>query len=85
MDFAADIMNQGFGDNVWGHQLDIEYWSEHVQVVGEIDAEYFMSMHCFILYEGKFYDSEMPQGCNYPDDLPCYKRLEYAYLRSEET
>jgi len=78
MDFAADIMNQGFGDDKWGHTLDIEDWSEFVQAVGGFDADEFTSLHCFIIYEGKYYDSECPQGCNYPDQLPCYQR--YLYL-----
>ena len=77
MDFAADIMNQGFGDDKWGYTLDIGYWSELVQAAGEFDAYEFMSLHCFIIYEGKYYDSECPQGCNYPDQLPCYQRLLY--------
>ena len=30
--------------------------------------------HCFVLYNGKYFDSECPQGCNHPDKLPFYLR-----------
>ena len=73
MDFAAEIAKQGFGQDVWGSDLAIDWWSEIIQPF-EDDMEYFSSIHCFIMYGGKFYDSETPQGCDYPDDLPCYQR-----------
>jgi len=31
--------------------------------------------HCFIAYNGRYYDSECPQGCLYSPDLPYYQRL----------
>lgn len=74
MGFAHDIAKQGFGDDVWGSEVPIEYWSDNIQTIGRYDTEYFMDIHCFIYYEGKFYDSECPQGCDCPDDLPCYQR-----------
>ena len=74
MDFAAKIAKQGFGDDIWGNEVPIEYWTDAVQAVGRYEAEYFMEIHCFIYYDGKFYDSETPQGCDYPDDLLCYQR-----------
>lgn len=77
MDFAVDIMNQGFGEDIWGHKLGIEYWSDAVQAAPQHRAMNFRGIHCFIYYEGKFYDSETPQGCNYPDELLCYQRFEY--------
>jgi len=75
-DFAAEIAAMGFGESVWGDDLAIEYWSKMVQdLCGEWNfAGYFSSIHCFIMYDGKFYDSETPQGCNYPDQLLCYQR-----------
>ena len=73
MDFARDIAKQGFGDDIWGSTIPIDYWSDEVQQIGD-DAEYFMDIHCLIYYKGKFYDSETPQGCDCPDQLPCYQR-----------
>jgi len=74
MDFARNIAEQGFGNDIWGSEVPIEYWSNAVQAIGRYAAEYFMEIHCFIFHNGKFYDSECPQGCNRPDDLPCYQR-----------
>jgi len=75
MNFAADIARKGFGEDIWGDDLDYDYfWSEDMQAFGFWFAQSFMSIHCFIMYEGKFYDSETPQGCDYADDLPCYQR-----------
>ena len=31
--------------------------------------------HCFVLYCGKFYDSECPEGVSHPKDLPFFKRV----------
>lgn len=73
MDFAAEIAKQGFGQDVWGCDLSIEWWSEIIQPF-ENDLCDFAEIHCFIMYDGKFYDSETPQGCNYPDQLLCYQR-----------
>ena len=72
--FAEKIAKQGFGDAIWGNEVPIEYWTDVVQTIGRDNAEYFMSIHCLIYYEGKFYDSETPQGCDYPDHLLCYQR-----------
>lgn len=79
MKFAADIANMGFGKDVWGDDLLVEFWSDYVQSFYDDSffddfARYFSSIHCFIMYNGKFYDSETPQGCDYPDQLPCYQR-----------
>lgn len=73
MVFAAEIANMGFGQAVWGDSLDMDLYSDNVQQI-ENWLECYAYGHCFIWYGGKFYDSECPQGCDYPDDLPFFKR-----------
>ena len=73
-EFADDIAEQGFGIAVWGGDLLWESWSEIMQSLHHADFQYIVDCHCFIYYEHKYYDSECPQGCDYPDQLPCYQR-----------
>ena len=75
MNFADDIVDMGFHDcqAVWGDTLHWDLWSDKVRDLIDF-LEYFASGHCFIWYDGRFYDSECPQGCNYPDGLPFYQR-----------
>ena len=74
MDFAREIAEQGFGEDVWGSEISIIYWTGAIQIMNDAEFEYFADYHCFIEYKGKFYDSETPQGCDYPDQLLCYQR-----------
>lgn len=78
--FADDIAKQGFGIAVWGGDLLGELWSDIMLGLCDSDFEYIADCHCFIYYEGKFYDSECPQGCDYPDQLLCYQRNLQPYL-----
>jgi len=69
--FAAEIEERGFEYATWGSEIPYEGWLNSSQ--DWIDS--FSGCHCFIDYNGRYYDSECPQGCIYPDDLPFYKRL----------
>lgn len=37
------------------------------------------SVHCFVEFDGLFYDSETPEGVEHPSDLPIYQRLKDCY------
>jgi len=70
--FADDIEFSGFGVAVWG-DADWISWSDNV---GDF-PDWFTHIapyHCFIWYEGKYYDSECSEGCDYVDELPFYQR-----------
>jgi hypothetical protein len=63
-DFANDIVDAcKCGQAIWGE--DIGRLFKNVDPFG----------HCFFMYRGYFYDSEMPQGTNNPQNLPYYKRI----------
>lgn len=72
MNFARRIASMGFGQAVWGNDLDMSLYSENVQHIKNWMAIAYG--HAFIWYDGKFYDSECPQGCDYPDQLPFFQR-----------
>lgn len=75
-DFADDIISRfGLSDGVavWGEEVPVKHWSSYVQKIQDWFS-HFAICHCFIWYRGKFYDSETPQGCDYPDQLLCYQR-----------
>lgn len=77
-DFAAAISDMGFGGDIWGDNFDKEFWTDAIDCC-ENFLEYFSAGHCFIWYGGRFYDSECPQGCDYLDNLPFYRRsIAYA-------
>jgi len=73
-EFANIIeIEAGFGKAVWGDKLPKGDWSSDVQRL-EGWFTTFAPHHCFIVYEGRYYDSECPEGCEYPDELPHYQR-----------
>ena len=71
--FAADIVDLGFGEDIWGDELPYNYWSKSIQEIWDEFLEFYAGGHCFIRYNGKYYDSQCPQGCNYPNELPYYQ------------
>lgn len=77
-EFVETLEMAGFGFAVWGTQIPIEDWSPFMQDLVETeclyDFDYFADCHCFVQYCGKYYDSECPQGCIYPDHLPIYQK-----------
>lgn len=78
-DFAGDIEKAGFGYAIWGGDVPIELWSELVYGIKDWFSD-FADSHCFTMFNNKFYDSECPQGCNYPDDLPFFQRQYKEYF-----
>lgn len=70
-DFAGEIENAGFGTAFWGDELNSENWSENVRHLG---YEWEAQFHCFIEFNGQYYDSECPEGVNWPDELPFFQR-----------
>lgn len=72
--FANDLVEMGFGEAVWGDDACPCLWSSCVMGLPDWFT-HFTGGHCFLDgHNGKFYDSECPQGCNYPDELPFYQR-----------
>ena len=47
------------------------FWHEELLDCSKREAAYWS--HCFILYNGKAYDSETPKGVNRWRDLPCFR------------
>jgi len=68
--FANQIETLGFGEAVWGDELSPEDWSFSSEDWFTNYAPY----HCLILYQGRYYDSECPEGVKWPDQLPYYRR-----------
>ena len=73
-DFAYKLEKMGFGEAIWGDDVCPALWSSNVFNLPDWFS-HFVSGHCFLMgNDKKFYDSECPQGCNYPDELPYYQR-----------
>jgi len=74
-DSFAEIIAETVPDTeiMWGCELLKTLWSNKIQHLKDWFT-HFAPYHCFIVFDDKYYDSECPQGCNYPDDLPYYQR-----------
>lgn len=76
VDFAQDLENLGFGVATWGSELSFEHWGP--DITEEMWDRYYrykvVCCHCFTIYEGRYYDSETPEGVEWPDELPCFIR-----------
>ena len=70
-DLISDIISDAF--SIWGDSVCPILWSSQVFNLPDWFS-HFTNGHCFIMFNNKFYDSECPQGCNYPDKLPFYQR-----------
>jgi len=67
--FAGDVVDLlPEAESFWGDAFSAEFWG-----FSEEDVSYLTSGHCFILYMGKFYDSECSEGVDHPRDLPFFK------------
>ena len=81
--FAEIIVDSGFGEAVWGDGLPRNAWSP--AITDEMwDGHYRDNVapyHCFIMYDGRYYDSESPDGVEWPDQLKCFVRLEEYWRR----
>ncbi len=71
--FAGDLEDAGYGTLMWGEELDTEDWSKQVQNISGW-VEHNAYRHCFVKFEGRYYDSECLMGAEYPDGLPLYRR-----------
>ena len=73
--FASRIADQGFGEPWWGGELYGEDWSPRARSIeGWMDEWGEAWGHCFIVHEHRYYDSECPEGVDWPDELPFYQR-----------
>ncbi len=78
-EFAETIADQVEGAvPLWGDSFDEEFW--------DMDIEYWVEdhayAHCFIVYEGRYYDAEAPNGVDHPKNLPLY--INHACLAKSE-
>lgn len=55
---------------LWGDELTKEFWETDDDDWITHHAPY----HCFIVFRGKYYDSESPEGVDHPIDLFYYQR-----------
>jgi hypothetical protein len=68
-DFAADVASRVDGaKEIWGDELEEEFWDMGIEHWIEDHAD----AHCFIEYNGRYYDAEAPEGVDHPRDLPLY-------------
>jgi len=70
-EFAMSVIGVGFGIALWQDELDQVTPLTWGEVKEEIEG---YCHHCFILYNGKFYDAECPEGVTHPKDLPLFKK-----------
>lgn len=73
-EFAETIIRSGQfegAEGYWGDNFDAEFWG-----LDDIEdwVEGYAAYHYFILYKGKYYDSEAPEGVDHPKDLPSYQK-----------
>jgi len=67
--FALDVVDLlPEAESFWGDEFSAEFWG-----LSEEDARDCTDGHCFVLYMGKFYDSECPEGVDHPKDLSFFK------------
>lgn len=72
-DFANEIDDQIPGAiAVWGDELESSFWSEQFKMLAFWQD--IVWGHCFVMFNGRFYDSECPLGCDYPNELPFFQR-----------
>lgn len=81
-DFAYDVVNRmgrKRAEAIWGGDVPPEMWSEKVQ---NLPGWFYDSAdtHCFVVFENRFYDSECPFGCDFPDKLPHFQREILTHL-----
>jgi len=68
-DFADIICEQIEGaEALWGEAFSEEFWD----MPYEHWIEEVAMCHCFIVFEGRYYDAEAPNGVDHPRDLPLY-------------
>lgn len=77
MDFAVDLKDMGFGTYIWGQELPRKGWGP--EITDEIWNHWWYRHHryghCFTIYKGRYYDSESPDGVEWPEQLQCFQRF----------
>lgn len=70
-DFAIDLIVVMGGDPYRGSDDIWMAWHDEMPDCTEDEATWHA--HCFVVYQGRYYDSEAPEGVNHWRDLPCIK------------
>ena len=85
-DFAGIIADNGFGTAIWGSDIPFTCWQPHVTKSMWVTwyEHYVASRHCFIWYDGRYYDSEVSEGVDYLWQLPCFVRLEDYWVPNDD-
>ena len=75
-DFAEDIKSKfPEAEILWGDDIPDEEWK-----LDEEWMSHFAPYHCFVRYNGLYYDAETPYGVEDPKEIPYYKRdLNFYY------
>lgn len=74
--FTAETINEGSCDDFAAEIAStvpgaVAVWD--FEQSGDTKTE-FHYMHCFVRYQGRFYDSEMPSGVDHWMNLPTFQR-----------
>ena len=72
-DFAYNLEQITDGEAFWGDEICIMLWSSRA-ILSKDWFTHFAPGHCFLKLDGRYYDSECPEGVEFPDDLPYYQR-----------
>jgi hypothetical protein len=71
-DFAQDLVN--IFQERWGYELD-SYWGDDL-LATELNLDWedvpYIDAHCFVFFEGKYYDSECSEGVVDWKQLPIF-------------
>ena len=61
--FAERLEDMGFGEVLWGSEIPSGSWGPEItNGVWPMWEEYDSRTHCFIMHNGRYYDSESPDG-----------------------
>lgn len=70
-DFAHDLV-WALGEDPYSHSCPIEIrWHDEMEDCTEGEADFWS--HCFVQYQGRYYDSQAPEGVAAWRDLPCFR------------
>lgn len=78
-DFAHDLVFV-LGEDPYKHTCPIEIrWHDEMPDCSEYEADWWA--HCFVVYQGRFYDSEASTGVDTWRDLPSFKNNPVRHSR----
>lgn len=70
-DFAHDLV-WALGEDPYSHSCPIEIrWHDEMEDCTEEEANTWA--HCFVVYQGRYYDSQAPEGVDAWRELPCFR------------